>query len=42
MEVAVTPTTPSVEYGSERHYFCCQGCAAKFENQPDHYRRLLA
>ena len=36
MTVAVVAGTPSVEYDGETVYFCCEGCAAKFEAQREH------
>jgi xanthine dehydrogenase accessory factor len=33
MTVAVVAGTPSVEYEGEMVYFCCEGCAAKFQAQ---------
>lgn len=33
MTVAAVPGTPSVEVDGETVYFCCEGCAAKFEAQ---------
>lgn len=37
MQVTVRQTTPSVEHDGVRHYFCCPGCAAKFEREPLRY-----
>ena len=34
MTVAGVPGTPSLEYEGETLYFCCEGCAARFEEQP--------
>ncbi len=31
MTVAALASTPSVEYDGETVYFCCEGCAAKFQ-----------
>ena len=36
MTVAVVAGTPSVQYDGETVYFCCEGCAAKFEAQHEH------
>jgi len=36
MTVAVVEGTPSVQYDGETVYFCCEGCAAKFEAQHEH------
>ena len=36
MTVAVSAGTPSVQYEGETVYFCCEGCAAKFEAQHEH------
>jgi xanthine dehydrogenase accessory factor len=36
MTVAVVAGTPSVEYEGETVYFCCEGCAAKFQVQHEH------
>lgn len=36
MTVAVLADTPSVEHDGEMFYFCCEGCAAKFEAQHQH------
>jgi xanthine dehydrogenase accessory factor len=36
MTVAVVAGTPSVQYEGETVYFCCEGCAAKFEAQHEH------
>jgi xanthine dehydrogenase accessory factor len=33
MTVAAVPSTPSVEFEGETVYFCCEGCAARFEAQ---------
>ena len=33
MTVAAVPGTPSVQVDGETIYFCCEGCAAKFEAQ---------
>ena len=33
MEIKVTATTLFVDHAGERHYFCCSGCAAKFERR---------
>jgi xanthine dehydrogenase accessory factor len=36
MTVAVVAGTPSVEVDGETVYFCCEGCAAKFQAQHEH------
>jgi len=36
MTVAVVAGTPSVQHEGETVYFCCEGCAAKFEAQHEH------
>ena len=36
MTVAAVPGTPSVEYNGETVYFCCEGCATKFQAQHEH------
>ena len=36
MTVAVVAGTPSVEVDGETFYFCCQGCATKFQSQHEH------
>jgi xanthine dehydrogenase accessory factor len=36
MTVAAVPGTPSVQYDGETVYFCCEGCAAKFQAQHEH------
>ena len=36
MTVAAVPGTPSVEYDGETVYFCCEGCATKFQAQHEH------
>ncbi len=36
MTVAIVPGTPSVEVDGETFYFCCEGCASKFEAQHEH------
>jgi len=36
MTVAVVAGTPSVQHNGETVYFCCEGCAAKFEAQHEH------
>jgi len=36
MTVAVVAGTPSVQHDGETVYFCCEGCAAKFEAQHEH------
>jgi xanthine dehydrogenase accessory factor len=36
MTVAVVAGTPSVQHDGETVYFCCQGCATKFEAQHEH------
>ena len=36
MTVAVVAGTPSVQYDGETVYFCCEGCAAKFQAQHEH------
>lgn len=30
-----------IEYGGERHYFCCDGCKAEFEREPARYLAVL-
>lgn len=36
MTVAVVAGTPSVEHGGETVYFCCEGCATRFQAQHEH------
>ena len=36
MTVAVVADTPSVEVEGETFYFCCEGCASKFQAQHEH------
>jgi xanthine dehydrogenase accessory factor len=36
MTVAIVAGTPSVEVEGETFYFCCEGCASKFEAQHEH------
>jgi xanthine dehydrogenase accessory factor len=36
MTVAVVADTPSVTYDGETAYFCCEGCATKFQAQHEH------
>ena len=36
MTVAAVAGTPSVQFEGETVYFCCEGCAAKFEAQHEH------
>lgn len=36
MTVAVVAGTPSVEHDGETVYFCCEGCATKFQAQHEH------
>ena len=36
MTVAVVAGTPSVQYDGETVYFCCEGCATKFQAQHEH------
>ena len=36
MTVAAVAGTPSVQYDGEMVYFCCEGCAAKFQAQHEH------
>ena len=36
MTVAIVPGTPSVEVEGETFYFCCEGCASKFQAQHEH------
>jgi xanthine dehydrogenase accessory factor len=36
MTVAALPSTPSVQYGDDTIYFCCEACVAKFEAQNEH------
>lgn len=36
MTVAAVAGTPSVQYDGETIYFCCEGCAAKFQAQHEH------
>ncbi len=36
MTVAVVAGTPSVEHDGDTIYFCCQGCATKFQAQIEH------
>jgi xanthine dehydrogenase accessory factor len=36
MTVAAVADTPSVQFEGETIYFCCAGCAAKFEAQHEH------
>ena len=36
MTVAAVPGTPSVQHNGETVYFCCEGCAAKFQAQHEH------
>jgi xanthine dehydrogenase accessory factor len=36
MTVAIVAGTPSVEVGGETFYFCCEGCASKFQAQHEH------
>jgi xanthine dehydrogenase accessory factor len=37
MEVTVRSSTPAVDHGGRRYYFCCAGCAAKFEREPGRF-----
>jgi xanthine dehydrogenase accessory factor len=36
MTVAAVSGTPSLSYGGETIYFCCEGCKSKFEAQHEH------
>ena len=36
MTVAIVAGTPSVEVEGETFYFCCEGCATKFQAQHEH------
>ena len=36
MTVAIVADTPSVEVDGETFYFCCDGCASKFQAQHEH------
>jgi xanthine dehydrogenase accessory factor len=36
MTVAIVADTPSVEIDGETFYFCCDGCASKFQAQHEH------
>lgn len=36
MTVAIVAGTPSVEVEGETFYFCCEGCASKFQAQHEH------
>jgi len=36
MTVAAVAGTPSVQYDGETVYFCCEGCATKFQAQHEH------
>jgi xanthine dehydrogenase accessory factor len=36
MTVAIVASTPSVEVEGETFYFCCEGCASKFQAQHEH------
>jgi xanthine dehydrogenase accessory factor len=36
MTVAAVAGTPSVQHDGETVYFCCEGCAAKFQAQHGH------
>ena len=36
MTVAIVADTPSVELNGETYYFCCEGCASKFQAQHEH------
>jgi xanthine dehydrogenase accessory factor len=36
MTVAIVPGTPSVEVEGETFYFCCEGCASRFQAQHEH------
>ncbi len=36
MTVAAVASTPSVEHDGETVYFCCEGCKASFQAQPQH------
>ncbi len=37
MEVTVTAVTAAVDHAGERYYFCCAGCSAEFEREPERY-----
>ena len=36
MTVAIVADTPSVQVGAETFYFCCEGCASRFQAQHEH------
>lgn len=36
MTVAIVADTPSVELDGETYYFCCDGCASRFQAQHEH------
>ncbi len=36
MTVAIVADTPSVTVDGETFYFCCDGCATKFQAQHEH------
>ena len=36
MTVAIVADTPSVQVDGETFYFCCEGCASKFQAQHEH------
>jgi YHS domain-containing protein len=36
MTVAAVAGTPSLQFEGETVYFCCEGCAAKFQAQHEH------
>ncbi|CAG9168439.1 hypothetical protein LMG23992_01131 [Cupriavidus laharis] len=41
MAIARAGTRHVIEYGGERHYFCCDCCKAEFERDPAKYMALL-
>jgi YHS domain-containing protein len=36
-EFVVTESSPSVEHEGRTYYFCCPGCAGRFEANPEQY-----
>ena len=37
VDPAYEPTAPTRAHKGSNYYFCCEGCASKFEAAPDHY-----
>jgi xanthine dehydrogenase accessory factor len=41
MTVAVTAATPHAEHAGRTVWFCCDGCRATFERDPDRFASAL-